>query len=81
MMRKVVCVSFVHLTDKYARDWNIDYLIAKGVEVEYWDIVAIARESYTESHMKTTHYSHFIKSFSDLEARLNFSENSSPFIS
>ena len=75
MMRKVVYISFVHLTEKYAHDWSIDYLIAKGVDVEFWNIVAITREKYTESHIKASNYSHELKSFSDLEARLNLPEN------
>lgn len=38
---KVIYVSFVHLSEKMSRDWYVDYLLGKGVEVEYWDLVPL----------------------------------------
>jgi hypothetical protein len=35
---KIIYVSYMHLSDKVARDWFIDFLIEKGAEVEYWDV-------------------------------------------
>ncbi|HUX91574.1 MAG TPA: hypothetical protein VMV48_12895 [Gallionellaceae bacterium] len=41
MTRKVIYVSFMRLSEKVARDWYIDFLMAKGVTVEYWDLVPL----------------------------------------
>ena len=41
MRRKVIYVSFVHLSDKTARDWYLDALIEQGVPVEFWDVTSL----------------------------------------
>jgi hypothetical protein len=37
LMRKVVYISWDHLSEKTERDWYISHLISKGVPVEFWD--------------------------------------------
>lgn len=41
MRRKVIYVSFVHLSDKTARDWYLDTLVEQGVPVEFWDVAGL----------------------------------------
>lgn len=75
MTLRVVYISFVRLTDKTSRDWYVDYLIENGVEVEYWDIVKLVRADYEESASKQTDYLRVLRSYSELEVRLNSPEN------
>lgn len=72
---KVIYVSFGRLTDKFARDWYIDYLIGKGVSVEYWDIVAVLREAHSERGALNPSYLLEFRTFADIEAALQRPEN------
>jgi hypothetical protein len=38
MACKVIYISYMHLSTKISRDWYIDFLIEKGVSLEYWDV-------------------------------------------
>ncbi len=40
-MKKVVYISWAHLSEKLERDWYIPHLISKGVPVEYWDATTL----------------------------------------
>ena len=62
MNRKVIYVCFGRLTDKMARDWYIDYLIEKGVTVEYWDVVSLLREEHSERGAQNPGYLHVFRS-------------------
>jgi hypothetical protein len=74
-LRKVIYVSFGRLTDKFARDWYIDYLIAKGATVEYWDVVALLREDHLERTAAAASYLRALKSFAELETLLLRADN------
>lgn len=73
--RKVIYVSIVRLTDKMASDWHIDYLIGRGVRVEYWDIVALMREEHSEYGARNPEWLHVFRSFDEVAARLLLPEN------
>jgi hypothetical protein len=73
--RKVIYICFGRLTDKMARDWYIDFLIDKGVKVEYWDIVALVREEHAESSALNADYLRVFRSFSELEQAVAAAEN------
>lgn len=75
MNKKVIYVSPMHLSDKVSQDWYVDYLIDKGVVVEFWDITLILREDFTEFSMKETDYLRMLGSYNELEARLSLSGN------
>jgi hypothetical protein len=75
MTEKVIYVSFIHLTDKTARDWYIDFLIGKGVKVEYWDVVALVRDAYIEANAKQTEYLKTFLTYGKLEEALRLPEN------
>lgn len=79
MTEKVIYVSFVRLTDKMSRDWYIDFLIGKGVKVEYWDIVALVRDEYNEANAKETDYLRIIRTYDQLEAMLRLPENKNAY--
>jgi hypothetical protein len=79
MATKVIFVSYVRLSDKTSRDWFIDYLIDKGVTVEYWDVVALVRDEYDEAAAKTTDYLHTLRTYSELENRLRRPENTNGY--
>ena len=66
-MKKVIYVSFIRLTDKVSSDWHIDYLIAKGMTVEYWDIVTLVREDHVEFGSKTPEYLHTLERSGNLK--------------
>ena len=75
MNRKVIYVCFGRLTDKMARDWYIDYLIEKGVTVEYWDVVSLLREEHAERGALNPAYLRVFRTFGDVEAELRQPEN------
>lgn len=75
MIKKVIYISFVRLSDKTARDWHIDYLISKGVDVEYWDVVALVLDGHEETATKTAQYLRVLHTYSELETLLRRSEN------
>lgn len=76
MSKKVVYVSWVRLTDKYARDWYIDHLIKNGIEVEYWDIVALTREYHNEVGELYPNYLRILQSYAEFEKLVQLNENS-----
>ena len=77
MVKKVIYISWVKLTDKYADDYFIQHLIRSGVEVEYWDIVAFTREQHSEVGELNVNYLRVLKSFGEFEnlVKLNQNEN------
>lgn len=75
MTRKVIYVAIVPLTDKMAGDWHVDYLIARGVEVEYWDIVRLVREEHDERGARNPPWLRVLRTFAEVEERLRFPEN------
>lgn len=48
-MAKVIYVAYVRYTAKTGKDWYIDALLSRNLDVEYWDVVSLVRESYKES--------------------------------
>ena len=75
MPRKVIYISPMRLSDKVSRDWYIDYLIERGVAVEYWDIIPLLRKEFDESFMKTADYLRTPQSYAELETMLGLPEN------
>jgi hypothetical protein len=74
-MKKVIYVSFTRLTDRIARDWYIDYLIANGATVEFWDIVALVREDHSDAGMIHPPYLRALRTYSEVERLLSLPEN------
>ena len=79
MTKKVIYISYVRLSDKTSRDWFIDYLIDKGVTVEYWDVVALVRDDYYEAAAKTTDYLRTLRAYSELGKMLSLPENKNAY--
>lgn len=75
MSRKVIYICFVRLTDKVARDYYVDFLINKGVQVEYWDVVALVREEHTESSAVHRGYLRVFRSYTELEQAVAAADN------
>ena len=79
MIKKVIYISYVRLSDKMSRDWFIDYLIYKGIAVEYWDVVALVRDEYEEAAAKTTDYLRTFRTYGELEEALRLPENKNSY--
>jgi hypothetical protein len=79
MSRKIIYVCFGRVTDKMARDWYIDYLIEKGLTVEYWDVVSLLREEHSERGELNPDYLRVLRSFEELEVMLRRPENRDAF--
>lgn len=79
MTGKVIFVSFVRLSDKTSRDRYVDYLIAKGTTVEYWDVVALVRDDYDEAAAKTTDYLRIFRTYTEVEDMLRIPENKNAY--
>jgi hypothetical protein len=47
-MIKVIYLAYIRLTTKTRRDWYIDTLLSRNIQVEYWDVVSLVRKNYTE---------------------------------
>lgn len=75
MARKVIYLSYIRLSDRVSRDWYINYLIEKRVEVEYWDITNAVRERIEERHSILTGYLRSFECLDELDARLATPEN------
>jgi hypothetical protein len=73
--RKIIYVCFGRLTDKMARDWYIDFLIEKGVNVEYWDVVSLLREEHSEGGEQRPRYLRLFRTYDELELALALPEN------
>ena len=79
MRPKVIYIAAGRLTDKVAADWHMDYLMERGVCVEYWDIVALVREEHAERGARKPQWLHVFRSFDELEARLRLADNRTAF--
>lgn len=64
----------MRLSDKASRDWYIDFLIEKGMPVEYWDVASLI---YGEDgrHSQQTAYLRTPKSYREIERMLQLPEN------
>jgi hypothetical protein len=75
LRHKVIYVCFGRLTDKMARDWYIDFLIAQGARVEYWDIVSLVRGEHEERGALQADYLRVFRTAQELERELHAPEN------
>ena len=55
------------LTKKVSRDWYLEDLIGAGFPLEYWDVVNLVSEEYSDSNILKKNYLRKIKSYSELE--------------
>ena len=74
MTPKVIYVSFMRLSERVARDGYIDFLMAKSVAVEYWDLVPLlfggdASASKQTDYLRTPH------SYQEFNSQLRLPEN------
>jgi hypothetical protein len=74
MSRKVIYVSFMRLSEKVARDWYINYLMAKGVAVEYWDLAPLLFGG-DASASKQTDYLRTPRTYQEIQTLLRLPEN------
>lgn len=64
---RVIYLSCIPLTDKVAQNWYLDYLLAVGVEVEFWDITRLLRGDVIEHRRRQANYIREIVDFPALE--------------
>ena len=76
MNKKVIYVSWMHLSDKVSRDWYIDYLIENGINVEFWNVIPLLRGEFDEPATKTASYVRSFQTYSAFEAMLRSNKNS-----
>lgn len=74
MIRKVIYVSIMRLSDKAARDWYLDFLIANGISVEYWDVTSLVFGEDGHSSKKAE-YLRTPRTYQEVEATLRRPEN------
>jgi hypothetical protein len=65
----------MRLTDRVAKTWFINEFKNKGINVEYWDLVAVLRENHHEYGEITPDYLKVIKSQTEFNEKIK-SENS-----
>lgn len=71
---KIVFLSYMRLSDRVAKTWFINEFKNKGINVEYWDLVAILRENHHEYGEITPDYLKVIKSQTEFKVKIK-SEN------
>jgi hypothetical protein len=74
MTKKVIYVSYMRLSERVSRDWYIDFLVSKGVAVEYWDLVPLLFGGDT-SASKQTDYLRTARNYQDIHTLLRLPEN------
>lgn len=75
MAGKIIYVSWMPLSAKVSRDWYIDHLISRGLEVEYWDVTNLLRGKLNQAGTKTADYLRTLHSFGEIEEQLQLPEN------
>lgn len=75
MKKKVIYVSSSRLTDIMSRFFYIDYLVEKGITVEYWDVVSLLRGEFDEPNAKYADYLRTLRTYSEVEAMLRLPGN------
>ena len=79
MMGKVIYISCLRLSNKTSQDFYVDYLISRGITVEYWDVVALVRDDYDEAAAKTTNYLRTFRTYAEVEEMLRLPENKNAY--
>lgn len=74
MKQKVIYVAYVRLSNSYARDFCVDCLIARGVNVEYWDVVSLVFGE-DEHSSKQTDYLRTPRTYNEIDAMVRLPEN------
>lgn len=69
-MIKVIYVAYIRLTEKTRRDWYIDTLLSRNINVEYWDVVSLVRESYIENTEIDADYKHIFHDYAQLRQEI-----------
>ena len=67
----------MRLTARVASHWFIDYLVEHGVDVEYWDVLEVLRDSHSESGEIDRPYLRHFRCLSEVDVALGLPENSS----
>jgi hypothetical protein len=76
MSRKIIYIASSHLCEKTERDWYINFLRAKNVTVEYWDLLPLIFGEMEEFGSKSADYLRIPGSYTELETMLRLPENS-----
>ncbi|MBS4096027.1 MAG: hypothetical protein KGZ83_04215 [Sulfuricella sp.] len=75
MSRKVIYIGHAHLSEKMERDWYINYLRARNVSVEYWDVLPLLFGEIDEPGAINANYLYVPKTYDAIEAMLCHPEN------
>jgi hypothetical protein len=73
--KKVIFVSHAHLTDKRRSDYYINYLLDKGIAVEYWDLVPLLFGEMDEFSAQAVDFLYSPRSYEEIKKMLAFHEN------
>ena len=69
-MKKVVYISWEHLSEKLERDWYISHLLSKGVPVEFWDATNLLFKRQIDTPSVERDYVSQIDTYIQLEGML-----------
>lgn len=70
MKRKVIYISYIHLTDKVLNDWCINHLIENGITVEYWNLVPLLRGEFNEVGVKLMDFLRTPNTYKEIKSML-----------
>lgn len=74
-IKKVIYISHGQLSEKIVRDWYIDDLRLKGVNVEFWDLTHLLFGKLIEVNTIHTDYLFTLGTYDEIEKRLRLPEN------
>ncbi|MBW7989187.1 MAG: hypothetical protein FVQ84_04115 [Planctomycetes bacterium] len=74
-IKKVIYISHAQLSEKIVRDWYIDDLRLKGMNVEFWDLTHLLFDKLIEANTIHTDYLFTIRTYDEIEKRLRYPEN------
>ena len=70
MKRKIIYISYIHLTDKVLNDWCINHLIENGITVEYWNLVPLLRGEFNEVGVKLMDFLRTPNTYKEIKSML-----------
>jgi hypothetical protein len=70
MIKKVIYISWMPLTDYVCRTWFIDYLIQRNMAVEFWDVASMLRGDIKEFGEMQAPYVRQFGSYDEIEAAI-----------
>jgi hypothetical protein len=75
LRKKILYISFAPLTERIAREWYVDFLLAQKHSVEFWNLAPFLDGLVGGQGLRNANYIRAFSSFAELKAALAAPEN------